>query len=161
MYYCFVYPYINYAAEVWADTSAMYLSTVVKLQKKAIRIMNYSQRLEHTRPLFTKFNILRLEEIHIYKVALIMFKVYHKDTPMVFSSLFTKNCDIHNYETRQLNQFHVPFARTNYMLRSISFKGVRIPRFYKFACFVKSKLGSVVSQYCFVNRLQYPKLISQ
>ena len=55
-----------------------------------------------------------------------MFKVYHKDTPMVFSSLFTKNCDIHNYETRQLNQFHVPFARTNYMLRSISVEGVRI-----------------------------------
>ena len=72
LYYCVVYPYLNYAAEVWADTSATHLSAVVKLQKKAIRIINHSQRLEHTRPLFTKFNILRLEEINIYKVALIM-----------------------------------------------------------------------------------------
>ena len=126
LYYCFVYPYLNYAAEVWADASAIHLSTVVKLQKKVIRIINNSQWLEHTRPLFSKLNILRLEEIHVYKVALMMFKVFHRDTPKVFSSLFTRNSDIHDYETRQMNQFHVPAARTNYMLRSVSVKGVRI-----------------------------------
>ena len=88
--------------------------------------MNYSPRLEHTRPLFMKLNILRLEEIHNYKVALIIFKVFHRSTPDVFSKLFIRNSDIHDYETRQMNQFHVPVARTNYMSRSISVKGVKI-----------------------------------
>ena len=63
-----MYPYLNYAAEVWADTSATHLSAVVKLQKKAIRIINHSQRLEHTRPLFTKLNILRLRKFIFIKL---------------------------------------------------------------------------------------------
>ena len=126
LYHCFVYPYLNYAAEVWADTTDKLLSSVVKLQKKVIRIINHSQRDEHTRPLFVKFNILRLEEIHFYKVALTMFKVFHNDTPMVFTNLFTRNSHVHEYETRQRLQFHVPIARTNYMKRAISVKGVSI-----------------------------------
>ena len=91
-----------------------------------IRIINHSDRREHTRPLFNKLYILRLEEIHLYKVALIMFKVYHNDTPRVFCNLFTRNFEVHNYGTRQATQFHVPNARTNYMKRAISVKGVCI-----------------------------------
>ena len=55
-----------------------------------------------------------------------MFKVFHKDTPVVFSNVFTRNSDVHEYETRQFDQFHVPIARTNYMQRAISIKGVSI-----------------------------------
>ena len=126
LYYCFVYPYLSYAAEVWADTSANYLSSVIKLQKRVIRIINHSQRCEHTRPLFTKLNILRLEEIHILKISLTMFKVHHKETPLVFRNLFTRNSDVHSYATRQASHFHVPKAKTNYMQRAISVKGVNI-----------------------------------
>ena len=55
-----------------------------------------------------------------------MFKVYHKISPVVFGKLFIRNSDLHDYETRQANQFHVPYARTNYMLTAISVKGVNV-----------------------------------
>ena len=138
LYHSFVYPYLNYAAEVWADTTDNYLRTILTLQKKSVRIINHSQRFEHTRPLFTKFNILRLEEIHVYKVALIMFKVFKHDVPMVFSDLFRRNEDVYNRDTRQTDQFHVPKARTDYMLRAISVKGVNI----------WNKLSSKISHDC-------------
>ena len=125
LYHSFVYPYLNYAAEVWADTTANHLLPVIKLQKKVIRIINHSGRYDHTRPLFTKFNILRLEEIHVYKVALIMFKVFHEETPSVFCNLFTRNVEVHD-KTRQSDLFRVPKQRTNYMQRAISVKGVTI-----------------------------------
>ena len=35
LYYCFVYPYLNYATEVWGDTCDKHLSTLIKLQKKS------------------------------------------------------------------------------------------------------------------------------
>ena len=123
LYHSFVYPYINYATEVWGNAAESHLSSIVKLQKRALRIITHSPRLEHTAPLFVKLNILRIEEVHFYKVALSMFKVYHRMTPKVFSDLFVRNVEIHNYETRQMNQFHIPFARTNYMQDAISIKG--------------------------------------
>ena len=55
-----------------------------------------------------------------------MFKVFHECVPAVFSELFTFNHDIHSYETRQAQKLHVPIARTNYMSRCISVKGVQI-----------------------------------
>ena len=55
-----------------------------------------------------------------------MFKVYHKNTPVVFSKLFVRNTDIHDHETRQAGHVHVPYARTNYMLNAISVKGVKV-----------------------------------
>ena len=117
---------MNYATEVWGDTCDKHLSTLIKLQKKAVRIISHSDRREHTRPLFTKFNILRLEEIHILKIALTMFKVHHNETPLIFRNLFTRNLDLYSYETRQAYLFHVPKARTDYMQRAISVKGVYI-----------------------------------
>ena len=55
-----------------------------------------------------------------------MFKVHHRIAPTVFLDLFKFNRDIHSYMTRQKDNIHVPIARTNYMLRSISVKGARI-----------------------------------
>ena len=52
LYYSFVYPYLNYAAEIWADSSANLLSSIVKLQKKIVRIIDHSPRYSHTMPLF-------------------------------------------------------------------------------------------------------------
>ena len=106
------------------------LMQVVKMQKKVLRIISNSQRLEHTRHLFLKFQILRLEEIHFYKIAQIMFKVHHnaatRTMPLVFCDLFSRNSDIHEHGTRQRNHLHVPFARTNNMSKAITVKGVCI-----------------------------------
>ena len=126
LYYSFVYPYFNYAAEVWGGACANHLLAIIKLQKKVIRIITNSRRNEHSLPLFQKLNILRFEEINYYKIALMMFKVYHKNTPVVFSNLFVRNTDIHDHKTRQAGHFHVPYARTNYMLNAISVKGVKV-----------------------------------
>ena len=126
LYHSFVYPYLNYAAEVWGSACDTHLLAIIKLQKKVLRIITNSHRNEHSSPLFQKLSILRFEEIHYYKIALMMFKVYHKTTPVVFQKLFIRNADIHDHETRQAELYHVPIARTNYMLNAISVKGVKI-----------------------------------
>ena len=126
LYNCFVYPYVNYAIEIWGDTYDCYLDSIYKLQKKALRIISKSGYRDHTEPLFLKYKILNVHKVHELKICLTMFKVHHKSAPMVFLDLFKFNRDIHSYETRQANNLHVPIAKTNYMLRSISVKGVKI-----------------------------------
>ena len=46
-----------------------------------------------------------------------MFKVKHDCCPTVLSNLFRDNKSVHNYCTRQADQFHVPVAKRNYMQR--------------------------------------------
>ena len=126
LYNCFVYPYINYAIEIWGDTHNCFVNSIYKLQKKALRIISRSGSRDHTDPLFIKYKIMNVHKVHEFKVCITMFKVYQKDVPAVFSDLFKLNRDIHSYNTRQSNNLHVPISNTNYMMRSISVKGVRI-----------------------------------
>ena len=88
LYYSFIYPYFNYAVEVWGDTCDSYLKPLITLQKRAIRTITSSGWDDHTAPLFKQVKVLQLEKIHVYKIVLIMFKVWHKLVPNVFASLF-------------------------------------------------------------------------
>ena len=148
LYNCFVYPYINYAVEIWGDTYDCYINTILKLQKKSLRIISRSASREHTSPLFSKFRILNVRKVHIYKVGMTMFKVHQNLVPFIFSQLFTYNSTIHSHYTRQSDQLHVPIAKTNYMMRSISIKGVRI--WNK----LNSKINYNCSFLCYKSRLK-------
>ena len=111
--------------EVWGDTYDSYLEPLRILQKQAIRTITSSGRLDHTAPLFKQRKALQLDNIHKYKITLIMFKVWHNMVPNVFASLFARVSDTHTH-TRQQFQFKIPNARTDYMKRAISNKGARI-----------------------------------
>ena len=69
---------------------------------------------------------MEIQKIHVYKVALVMFKVKQNICPTVLSNLFLENKNVHDYYTRQADQFHVPVAKRNYMQKIIRYKGVCI-----------------------------------
>ena len=77
LYNCFVYPYLNYAVEIWGDTYASYLDSIIKLQKKVLRIITKSSKYAPTNPLFKKCKILNFERIRIYKIGITMYKVVY------------------------------------------------------------------------------------
>ena len=52
-----------------------------------------------------------------------MFRVKTLSAPSVFRAIFIENKDIHNYDTRQREKFHVPSVKRNYMQRTISYRG--------------------------------------
>ena len=53
-----------YGILLWGKSDNVH--TIEKLQKKAMRIISYSRLLEHTEPLFKAFNLLKLNDIHIF-----------------------------------------------------------------------------------------------
>ena len=42
LYYCFVYPYLDYCIKVWGDSFKTYMQTLVSLQRKVLRIITHS-----------------------------------------------------------------------------------------------------------------------
>ena len=126
LYYCFVYPYLDYCIEVWGDSFKTYMQTLVSLQRKVLRIITHLVGIPVLISCLRLKKILEIKEIHVYKVALVKFKVKQDCCPTVLSNLFRDNKSVHNYCTRQADQFPVPLAERNYMQKVISFEGVCI-----------------------------------
>ena len=130
LYYSFIYPYLTYCVEVWGGASDCYISSIFKLQKRAIRILASANYRAHTKPIFDRFEILTLHKIYIYQIALFMFNYNSGMLPDIFYSIFTKNKDIHNYETRQRHKLHVQKAKITLYQRSIKYIGVNIWNYF-------------------------------
>ena len=62
LYYTFVYPYLIYGVEIWGNACNAYIDPLIKLQKKCLRIITFSNYLEHTEPLFQRLEILNFKK---------------------------------------------------------------------------------------------------
>ena len=74
LYYTFVYPYLTYGVEIWGNACNVYLDPLIKLQKRCLRIITFSNYLEYTESLFQKLEILNFKKLVIHRIAMLMFK---------------------------------------------------------------------------------------
>ena len=88
MYYSFVFPYLIYCVEIWGSSLKSYLDPLVKIQKKRIRTISFSEYLAPSEPLFQKLNILKFEKLVIQRISLMMFKCSIGVLPLPVSALF-------------------------------------------------------------------------
>ena len=61
LYFSFVYPYLYYSIVVWGNAQDCYRDTIVKLQKRAVRIISCSPLLAHSEPLFIHLKYFNLK----------------------------------------------------------------------------------------------------
>ena len=127
LYYSFIYPYYIYCNHVWGSTSDRNLNRLFVLQKKAIKIICQVNRRCHSAPLFKELKLLNIWQINKYLIGQFMYRCYHTILPPLFNSLFTRNCYVHDHNTRQASvYFAIPLDKTNYCQGSIRYKGPSI-----------------------------------
>ena len=126
LYNAFIYPYFTYCVTVWGNTYSSYLDPLIKLQKRAIRLIASLPKRSHTETLFTQYRLLPLAKIYIYSVQLFMYKFHHNKLPAIFSSFYLRNKMVSNRNTRQSNLFHVPHQKPDLKSRSVRCTGVTI-----------------------------------
>jgi hypothetical protein len=127
LYYSLVYPYLTYGNLIWGNTYKKRIQKLINIQKKIIRLITFKSYTEHTEPLFRNLEILNFENINDYLICLFMFRCYYlENLPEVFSNYFTRNDEIHHYNTRTSSQLHKSYKRTNYAKQTLSDKGVNI-----------------------------------
>ena len=126
LYYSLIYPYFTYCHEVWGLAPASHRKKLITLQKRAVRIIAFSERFEHTDPLFKDLRILKFSHLNYYLVANFMFKVYRRDVPFYFQDMFTLNSSVHDHFTRQSSHLHIPIPLINLTKMSIKYVGVII-----------------------------------
>ena len=134
LYNAFIYPYFNYCIAVWGKTCNAYLAPLIKLQKRAVRIISNADRYESTAPIFKQLNILNLSKLHIYFVQLFVYKYICEDEkrklPAIFEKFFTQNSSVHQHFTRQINQLHTMNPRCNITKNGVRCFGVKSFNYY-------------------------------
>jgi len=64
IYYALTYPYLNYGCILWGNNyEAANISQVVKLQNKAVRIINKVPLREHITPQYVNLDLIKFPDI--------------------------------------------------------------------------------------------------
>ena len=116
---------MRYGCQIRRQTRNQNTSDVVKLQKKAMRIINFSDKYTSTKPLFSKLRILSFDEIVNLQNCLLVLNVLNDEVPEGLQELFKNTINQHHYNTRLVyrNKLNLRQVRTtNYGLQSIKYK---------------------------------------
>ena len=128
LYYALIYPFLTYGIIIWGNAYESILKPVFTLQKKAMRIITFSQFDTHSGPLFKSLQVIKFYDLVTLYVAIFMYKFHNQLLPTTFHSFFTKVIDIHKYNTRfaAKQSYYLPYVRTNYGKFNIRFIGPSI-----------------------------------
>ena len=95
------------------------------MQKKAIRLITFSDFDAHTSPLFSQLKLLKLQDHIKLQTRNFMHQFFNGKLPKIFDSIFIKTSDTHNVNTRFATRstFYVPKIRTKYGKFNIRYNG--------------------------------------
>lgn len=124
LYNSLIDPYLKYGIMVWG----MSATRLLKLQKKAIRIISNAKYNAHTEPLFKNLEILNINDILKSQEWKFLYKMENHNLPIYFlTGMFTRQSDIHNYDTRYSNELRNPQSKHQFVVNSVRY---RLPLVY-------------------------------
>ena len=105
-----------------------HLKKILVLQKRALRLMYFSEPRAHAVPLFISSKILPLQMLYAEKVSSIMFDVSCMNAPSNICDFFTKANSKHRHETRfsSSGNYYVQTSRLNLNQDSFSRFGAKL-----------------------------------
>ena len=102
------------------------LLSILKLQKRTIRLITSSPHRSEFTPLFQSLKILSAFQVYVFKLSVLMFKFVNGDVIAPIKDIFSINMEIHDHFTRQSNKFRVPKCNKTTIQTHVRFRGVKI-----------------------------------
>ena len=97
LYCSLILAHLNYGNLIWGTNTAR----ILKLQKKAIRVISNCKYNAHTEPLFKSLKLLHITDIYKLNSLKFYYKYIQGTLPSYFYSFNLKHVsDVHNYNTR-------------------------------------------------------------
>ena len=91
---------------------------------------------------------IRINDLYRFQLGQFMYKFKNNSLPQVFDSLFLQNQSLHDYPTRQSDEFHLPLLRTLLAQKSFIFTG---PKFWNS---LENDIKNAPPLYTFKNKLK-------
>ncbi|KAJ8047577.1 RNA-directed DNA polymerase from mobile element jockey [Holothuria leucospilota] len=121
IYNSLILPLLSYCAIIWGNTADVHVNKLFVIQKRIFRAIDKKSPLEHTKPIFKKYNCLSLPDIIKHHISVFMFQSFHNLLPNSFINLF--NHHGHPYDTRNSLDFVIPLCRLSISQRHIRYLG--------------------------------------
>lgn len=118
LYNTLVLPHINYCAVVWGNNYARHVDKIIKLQKRALRIIDHKPFIYPSNELFIKYKILKLPELLLEQNVMIILAFLNGTLPHSLSVLFNIN---EPFITRGHDHFVIPYSHSNFRSFAITF----------------------------------------
>ena len=104
LYNSLILPHLNYGILAWGKNC----DRLLKLQKKAIRIITNSKYNSHTEPIFKKECLLKLRDLYELNILKMYFKFKQNELPAYLQTLVAKpRNEVHNYNTRNQSNLNI------------------------------------------------------
>ena len=123
LYYSFINSYIEYGLLNWSSAPTTNLDVIRLCTKKAIRLITFKNKTEHTTPLFKELGILPMDHLIKHKQATFMWKLTNNLIPTPVKYLFKPSTSL--IDTRQGHKYLLPAPRLNISQRHITYSGVK------------------------------------
>ena len=95
----------------------------VNSQRKVIRIIKGVCPRTPTASLFNDLRILELPKLYKVAVMMFMYRYVKGELPNLFSNLFRYQAEFHDYDTRNVNNFRLPFCRLGIVKMHVRYTG--------------------------------------
>ena len=113
LYFSFLNSHLSYGLPVWGNTDQIYIGKLVKLQKKAIRCISFSDYKAHSLPLLKELQILPISDLLKYQVSSLMWDLDHNLLPESLSTYFVKRRVDHDHLTRMATSDKLTITKYN------------------------------------------------
>jgi hypothetical protein len=115
LYHSFIHSHLLYCLPIWSSCPKSYLEPLIKLQKKAIRIITGTKYNSHTADKFTKLNIMPLPQLADYSKLLFMYDYINDKLPLSFQETWKRKNEVYNNirNNRRMDgdHFYIPIIR--------------------------------------------------
>jgi hypothetical protein len=120
MYYAMFYSVIYYSLLVYGTTCTTYMTRLLILQKRLIRLVSNSPRLSHTVPLFNELHIVPVNMLYNFKLL----RCLHQSSKNASQHRDLARLQLREYvySTRHQQRFDVPFTRIDVLRQSIRYR---------------------------------------
>ena len=112
------------AVSFWSYCTDNNTKRLLKLQKRAARIILKADIMTPSETMFQELQWLSFTKRIQYHTFIMMYKAFNGQTPTYITEMFTKVSEIHNRNLRSIDR--VPFAKTAYFENSFSVSGAKL-----------------------------------
>lgn len=124
----YILPHLDYCSTIWGNCSNELLDRIIKLQKRAARLILNKDLSSPSAELFNQLGWLRFDERVRYRKCILMYKALNNLAPTYLSNKFTYAHNMHNLDLRSAtNQtLYVPKPTLEIYRRSLTYSGPKL-----------------------------------
>ena len=112
LYFCFIYSRIQYGIKILGNAPRIYLKELSVRLNNIIRSITFSKKYSHVTNLYKNLNLFKLNNIYKLELAKFMYQLHCRTLPKSFYDRFIKLSAIHNYSTRQKQNWCISYLKS-------------------------------------------------